>query len=110
MAITHLKRAAKSPETETATAQRVVAEMLAAIRTNGEAAVRAYAEKLDKWSGEIVVAPAEIERRTRDIPAAVKRDIEFATEQVRKFALAQAQSIREFAVELHPGVTAGQRR
>jgi sulfopropanediol 3-dehydrogenase len=109
MAITHLKRAAKSPESETATAQRVVAEILAAIRANGEAAVRAYAEKLDKWTGEIVVAPAEIERRTRDIPAAVRRDIEFATEQVRKFALAQAQSIREFAVELHPGVTAGQR-
>jgi sulfopropanediol 3-dehydrogenase len=109
MAITHLKRAAKTPETETATAQRVVEEMLAEIRTNSEDAVRAYAEKLDNWTGEIVVTPAEIERRTRDIPAAVKRDIEFATEQVRKFALAQAQSIREFAVELHPGVTAGQR-
>jgi sulfopropanediol 3-dehydrogenase len=109
MAITYLKRAAKTPATESATAQRVVEEMLAEIRTNGEAAVRAYAEKLDKWTGEIVVAPAEIERRTRDIPGAVKRDIEFATGQVRKFALAQAQSIREFSVELHPGVTAGQR-
>ena len=109
MAIVHLKKAAKTPETETATAQKVVAEMLAEIERNGEAAVRAYAEKLDKWTGEIVVTPGEIERRTREIPESVKRDIEFAADQVRKFAIAQRDSIREFSVEVHPGVTAGQR-
>jgi sulfopropanediol 3-dehydrogenase len=109
MAITYLKKAAKTAETESAAAQRVVAEMLAEIRKNGEAAVRAYAAQLDGWSGEIVVTPAEIERRTRDIPASVKRDIEFATGQVRRFAAAQAQSIREFSVEVAPGLVAGQR-
>ena len=109
MAIVHLKKAAKTPETETETAQKVVAEMLAEIERNGEAAVRAYAEKLDKWTGEIVVTPGEIERRTREIPESVKRDIEFAADQVRKFAIAQRDSIREFSVEVHPGVTAGQR-
>jgi sulfopropanediol 3-dehydrogenase len=101
--------AAKTPASETATAQHVVAEMLAEIRANGEAAVRAYAAKLDHWTGEIVVTPAEIERRAGEVPGSVRRDIEFATAQVREFALAQARSIREFAVELHPGVTAGQR-
>nr|MCU0805333.1 histidinol dehydrogenase [Burkholderiales bacterium] len=95
--------------TETATAQQVVAAMLAEIEKTGESAVRAYAEKLDKWTGEIVVTPDEVERRTRDIPPSVKRDIEFAADQVRAFALAQRESIREFEVELHPGVTAGQR-
>ena len=109
MPTTYLKRAAKTPETESAAAQRVVGEMLAEIRANGEPAVRAYAEKLDGWTGEIVVAPAEIERRTRDIPPAVKRDIEFATGQVRRFAVAQAQSIREFSAEVSPGLVAGQR-
>jgi sulfopropanediol 3-dehydrogenase len=109
MAISYLKKAAKTPETESAAAQRVVAEMLAEIRANGERAVRAYAEKLDDWTGEIVVAPAEIERRTREIPAAVKRDIEFAAEQVKRFAMAQARSVREFSVEVSPGLVAGQR-
>ncbi len=109
MAITYLKRATKTADTETTAAREVVAGMLAEIETNGEAAVRAYAAKLDQWSGEIVVTPAEVERRTRGIPAGTKRDIEFATGQVRKFARAQAESIREFSVELHPGVTAGQR-
>src|SRR5215472_14617434 len=50
-----------------------------------------------------------IERRTRDIPVAVKRDIDFATERVRRFARAQRDSTVEFAVELQPGLIAGQR-
>ena len=109
MATRYLKQASKTPETETATARNVVAEMLAEIERRGESAVREYAAKLDNWRGDILVTPEEIERRTRDIPAAVKRDIEFATEQVRRFALAQAASMREFSVELAPGVIAGQR-
>ena len=109
MGIEYLKRAAKSPETETAAAREVAAAMLAEICQGGEAAVRDYARKLDQWTGDIIVTPAEIERRTRDIPAATKRDIDFATAQVRRFALAQRESIREFATEIHPGLVAGQR-
>jgi sulfopropanediol 3-dehydrogenase len=109
MAIRHLKQASKTPETETATARAVVAEMLAEIERRGETAVREYAAKLDGWRGDIVVTPEEVERRTRDIPAGIKRDIEFATEQVRRFALAQAASMHEFSVELAAGVVAGQR-
>src|SRR5690242_8195488 len=83
--------------------------MLTAIALDGEQAVREYAATLDHWMGPIVVGPEEIERRTGDIPAAVKRDLEFATERVRRFAQAQRESIREFEVELQPGLTAGQR-
>ena len=109
MAIDLLKRASKTPATETATAQAVVASMLDDIRANGESAVRAHAKRLDGWDGEIVVPPAEIERRARAVPASVRRDIDFAVAQVRAFALAQKASTREFEVELHPGVVAGQR-
>jgi sulfopropanediol 3-dehydrogenase len=107
--IEYLKRAAKTPETETGHARQVAGDMLADIEARGEAAVRDYAAKLDNWRGEIVVTSADIERRTRDIPSSVKRDIEFATAQVRKFAVAQRESIREFATELQPGLFAGQR-
>jgi sulfopropanediol 3-dehydrogenase len=105
----YLKRAAKTPETETASARKVAEEMLAEIEKRGEAAVREYAAKLDKWTGEIVVTREEIERRTASLPASVKRDIEFATGQVRRFALAQRASMQEFQTEIHPGLTAGQR-
>jgi sulfopropanediol 3-dehydrogenase len=109
MALRYLKKAARSPETETAAATRVVSEMLAQIEERGEAAVREYAEKLDGWKGEILVKPEEIERRTKDIPAGIKRDIEFATERVRRFARAQRDSIGEFETQVAPGLTAGQR-
>ena len=109
MALHYLKRAGKGAAAPAGDAPQVVAEMLADIERRGEAAVREYARKLDRWTGEIVVPAAEIERRTRDIPAGIKRDIEFATERVRRFAAAQRESLREFATEVAPGLTAGQR-
>jgi sulfopropanediol 3-dehydrogenase len=109
MAIDYLKRAAKTPETETAAARKVVEEMLAEIRARGEQAVREYAQKLDRWGGPVEVTSEELERRTRSIPPGVKKDIEFATAQVRRFALAQRDSMHEFSLEVSPGLTAGQR-
>jgi sulfopropanediol 3-dehydrogenase len=109
MSVEYLKRATRTPETETGTARAVVAEMLSAIEANGEQAVRDYALKLDRWSGAIVVTPEEIERRSRDVPDRVKRDIDFAAGQVRRFALAQRDSVRDFSVALAPGLVAGQR-
>jgi sulfopropanediol 3-dehydrogenase len=109
MAIRFLKKAAKTPETEAGEAQKVVAEMLAEIERHGEAAVRGYAAGLDGWDGEILVSAEAIERRTRDIPATIRRDIDFATDQVRRFAQAQRQSIGEFSLEVQPGLIAGQR-
>ncbi|KNZ33478.1 MAG: histidinol dehydrogenase [Methylibium sp. NZG] len=109
MATTYLKRASKTPETETATAQKVVTDMLAEIEARREAAVLAYAKSLDQWEGEPVLTRAEIDHRAAEVPAAVRRDIDFAIAQVSAFARAQRESMREFAVELHPGVTAGQR-
>ena len=56
MAITYLKKAAKTPDTEGGNARKVVEEMLGEIERRGEAAVREYAEKLDKWTGAIVLS------------------------------------------------------
>ena len=109
MAITYLKKAAKTPDTEGGNARKVVEEMLGEIERRGEAAVREYAAKLDKWTGEIVLTEADIERRTAGIEPSVKRDIEFAAGQVRRFAEAQRESMREFSIEVRPGLLAGQR-
>lgn len=105
----HLKSAAKSLEAESADARAVVAGMLTEIEAKGEAAVREYARRLDGWTGEIVVPKAEIAARTRAVPEAVKRDIEFAAAQVRRFAEAQRASLAEFSLELRPGLQTGQR-
>jgi sulfopropanediol 3-dehydrogenase len=109
MSLTYLKRAAKTPETETATAQKVAGDMLAAIQSEGEAAVRRYAKELDGWSGDILMNPAQIDAAIAQVPAGIRADIDFAVRQVSDFAHAQRRSIEEFSVELHPGVIAGQR-
>jgi sulfopropanediol 3-dehydrogenase len=109
MTIEYLKRATKTPETESDAAQKVVSEMLAEIERRGEDAVRDYARKLDKWSGGILVSRAEIERRADSVPAAVRQDIEYAADQVRRYTKAQRDSIQDFAVELSPGLVTGQR-
>src|SRR5262245_41380733 len=109
MAIEHVKTSAMTAEANTAEARQVVSQMLAEIERRGEAAVREYAAKLDRWSGEIIVSPQEIERRTRDIPAAIRPDSDSATHPVRAFALAQRESATDFSVELAPGLVAGQR-
>ena len=72
MTITYLKRATKTPETESGNARAVVEEMLATISKGGEQAVRDYALRLDKWSGAIIVTPDEIARNTSDLPRRCK--------------------------------------
>ncbi len=109
MAPVFLKRASKTPETESGAAQQVVTEMLGDIELRGEQAVRDYALKLDKWSGDILVTRDEIEQRAREVPDGIKRDIDYATAKVREFALAQRNSIKDFSVELAPGLIAGQK-
>ncbi len=109
MTITHLKTASKTPETETDTARSVVTEMLATITAGGEQAVKNYALTLDKWSGPIVLDKDMIAARIRDIPQAVKEDINLAAAQVRRFAEAQRNSVRDFSIELSPGLHLGQK-
>jgi sulfopropanediol 3-dehydrogenase len=109
VAISYLKKADKTPETETATAQQVVNTMLAEIQARGEDAVRQYAADLDGWRSSIIVTPDEIAANVHAVPAQVRQDIDFAIQQVYNFAQAQRRSLSEFSVELHPGVTAGQR-
>lgn len=109
MAIAYLKRASKTPETETGTAQDVVTAMLAEIERRGEEAVKDYALKLDKWDGPILVTAEEMDRRAAEVPEAIRRDITFAAGQVRRFAEAQRDSVRDFSVDLMPGLTAGQK-
>jgi sulfopropanediol 3-dehydrogenase len=109
MAVTYLKKAGKTSETETESARQVVSRMLAEIELHGEEAVRRYALELDHWSGPIVVTPEEIARRVASVPESVRADIVFAVDNVRRFAEAQRQSVQAFSLEVVPGLWAGQK-
>ena len=68
MSIAYLKKAAKTPETESGNAQSVVAEMLATIEAGGEQSVRDYAQKLDQWTGPILLSSEYIEGARAKFP------------------------------------------
>ena len=109
MAIELLKKAAKTPSTDTADTGEIVAEILAEIEAGGEATTRAYAEKFDHWTGDIVVSPDRIAEVTRSLPETLKEDIQFARARVSKFAQAQRDTMSDFETELSDGLFAGQK-
>ncbi|MDE1188254.1 MAG: histidinol dehydrogenase [Pantoea sp.] len=109
MSVTWLKKASKTPESNTFEARRVVEEMLATIKEQGEEAVRHYASKLDNWSGDIILTRENIATQIRAVPADVRRDIDYAIDQVYTFACAQRASVQDFDVRLPSGLVAGQK-
>jgi sulfopropanediol 3-dehydrogenase len=109
MPIEHLKRANKTPATGEDDARVVVERMLREIEAGGEAAARDCARKFDGWTGEIVVPRAAIEAASRQVSPTLKDDIAVAHDRVKRFAEHQLQAMREFSVEVSPGLIAGQR-
>ncbi|MEE3503621.1 histidinol dehydrogenase [Acidiphilium acidophilum] len=109
MPTTYLKRASKTPETETGTARKITADMLDAIETGGEDAVRRYAHELDRWSGPIVMDQDAMAARIASVSSSVRADIDAAINNVRRFAEAQRASVQDFTIELAPGLIAGQK-
>ncbi len=105
----HVKRAAKTPRSDESQTGEIVADMLARIEAEGEAAVRAFAAKLDDWHGDLVVSEHDRAAAAASVPDRLKRDIGFAHCQVRRFAEAQMSTIGETTIELIDGLTAGQK-
>ena len=95
-------------EAEDAKVRQIVEDVLKDIRTRGDAAVREYSERFDKWS------PASFRLTRADIDAAYAAltkqnidDIRFAQTQVRNFAQVQRDALKDVEVETLPGVTLG---
>jgi sulfopropanediol 3-dehydrogenase len=86
-----------------------VRALLDEIAAGGEAAARDMARRFDGWEGEVIVSPEALARAVATVPEAVKADIRFAHDNVRRFAEAQLASVGEVEVELSPGMFAGQR-
>ena len=109
MAVTYLKKAAKTPQTGTDETRAIVADMLAKIEAGGEEAALGYGRDLDGYTGEAVVSADTIAAAGEKVSQQLKDDIQFAYDRVTKFAHAQKESIQEFETELSPGLWAGQK-
>ena len=105
----HLKKPELSPEESDREVRETVESMLDDIRQRGETAIRELAKKFDNWEGDFVLSDDKKQRLINSVPQSVKDDIQFAYEQVFRFAEAQRDSMQSFEVNTHPGVILGQR-
>lgn len=105
----YIKQSTASAEENSGKKRQIVLDLLADIKQNGEAAVKALAKKFDNWDQEFILSAEKKQQLIDQVPQAIKDDIQFAHEQVSRFALAQRQSIQEFEMESIPGVRLGQK-
>lgn len=109
MAIQYLKRASKTPATDSSRVDATVAKMLADIRANGEDAARRYAQELDGYRGELVVSREQLTAADAALDDAAKDSIRFAHDNIRRFAESQKATLQDTSIEVIPGVFAGQK-
>jgi len=106
----YIKKAAPLAEKDLSEVRRAVSEIIQAVKTQGEAAVRRYSQEFDSWNPESFrVSRDEVARAEKDIPETFKQDVRFCQDQVRNFARLQLESMREFEKETLPGVFLGQK-
>src|SRR5712675_1751912 len=84
--------------------------ILGDIAARGGAAVREFSQKFDKWSPrQFRLTPDEIADCVRSMPGGTIDDIKFAQTQIRNFALAQRDCLKDLEIETMPGVVLGHR-
>src|SRR6185436_7229408 len=87
-----------------------VEEILNDVQTRGDAAVRELSGRFDQWlPNSFRLSEQEIEAAISKVDSRDLEDIRFAQSQVRTFAQAQRDSIRDIEVETLPGVILGHR-
>lgn len=85
-----------------------VRETIQDVLRRGDEAVRIRSEQYDNWSpASFRLSDEEIESIVRTVPQRVKDDIQFAQQQIRRFAEHQRETIRDLEVETLPGVILG---
>ena len=106
----YLKKAAKTAEADHQDVRDLVQVMLARIALQGETAVRDYSRTFDKWDGELIVSGEVLSAAADHVPERLKEDIRFAHANIRRFAEAQKATLSDCAVEILPGLMAGQKQ
>lgn len=109
MAVTFLKSARPTAAQAQADTTDAVRILLAQVAQDGEAAVRDLSRRLDGWDGPVTVDPDTLHRAIATVPQALRDDIAYAHENIRRFAEAQRATCTDMQTELRPGLTAGQR-
>ncbi len=105
----YLKKATLTARSGASDVSEIVQGILSDIEAGGDAKALEYAAKFDNYDGNVILSDAEIQAAIDAVPEKLKRDIEFSHSNVKRFAEAQKASMTDIAVEVVPGLTAGQK-
>jgi sulfopropanediol 3-dehydrogenase len=87
-----------------------VEHVIADVRQRGDAAVRTYSDKFDRFSPpSFLLTSEEIEAAIARASAQTIADIRQVQQNVRRFAELQLASLADFEAEVEPGVFLGQK-
>ena len=109
MAREYLKKATLTARSGASDVHETVTTILKEIEEGGDAAAMAYAAKFDRYEGNVLLSKEEIAQASALVPEKLKRDIQFAHDNVKRFAEAQMKTLIDVETEVVPGLIAGQK-
>ena len=108
--IAYVKASKRDAEVDNVAIEGTVKDVLAAVRTRGDAAVREYAKTFDRADvPTFEVSMAERLAAVEALDPQTRHDTEFAIGRVRAFAEAQLATILPLEIEALPGLNLGHR-
>ena len=105
----YLKKATLTAQSGASDVHELVQGILNDIEAGGDAKAMEYAAKFDKYEGNVILTEEEIAAAEALVPQKLKEDIQFAHDNVRRFAEAQKATVSNITYEIAPGFIAGQK-
>ena len=109
MAREYLKKATLTAQSGASDVHEIVTGILNDIEAGGDEKALEYAAKFDNYDGNVILTEEEIEAACAQVSDKLKADIQFAHDNVKRFAGAQKASLGDLQYEVVPGLIAGQR-
>lgn len=105
----YLKKATLTAESDASETHEIVKTILSEIEKGGDAKALEYAAKFDRYEGNVVLTQEEIDAACALVPEKLKADIQFAHDNVKRFAEVQKGTVSDVELEIVPGLIAGQK-
>ena len=105
----YLKKATYTPKSDASEVYETVKNILEDIEIGGDAKAKEYAAQFDHYHGNIILTDDEIQAASELVPEKLKNDIEFAHDNVKRFAERQKETLKNTEIEIHPGFVTGQK-
>ena len=109
MAREYLKKATLTPTSDAGETHDIVSKILGEIEEGGDQVALDYAARFDKYDGSVLLSDDDIAAASALVSEKLKADIQFAHDNVKRFAEAQKATVADIEYEIVPGLMAGQK-